>query len=399
MHSLLPFSPLLIMLSFSQPNHSSQHPTKSPPASSRSLSLSFSPCSRIEAGACVLLEVKGLCEWPCERACAARTRRGVAKERVRRSGGRVDMAMWMMFWCGLWSWPPGTACVTGSVWEMGSALGRRQAAEKKQRKTKEAKAKINSKVPHLLFSFSFYSDIMCALKMSSQVFHFYLKWYTDPHSRTFSHTSLSFLSLSPSLWIRCYALLHIWLMRCWLKPWQNANVSFLHFTHRHARVCAIRRLCVDVRCGVRGFLYVLLSESGSPQDLRFWPPGHVVSWVALSDGAGLCLAWDRAVKRFACGAPAFGVTAEGVISGALQASWTIECFYRHSDTATTCHLHAVRWSGWKISSWFCFADPWRWRGPGGRGSASRSCQWRQRRFLLCSRSWMSCFEGNWCWQI
>lgn len=65
---------------------------------------------------------------------------------------------------------------------MGSALGRRQAAEKKERKTKEAKAKLNSKVPHLLFSLSFYSDIFRGLKMSSHVFHIILNDTQIPNS-------------------------------------------------------------------------------------------------------------------------------------------------------------------------------------------------------------------------
>lgn len=77
----------------------SQHPAKSPSA----ISLSLSLCARIGVGARVLVEVRGLCEWPCERARASRTRRGVAKERVRRRGGGLDMAMWMMFWCWLCS--------------------------------------------------------------------------------------------------------------------------------------------------------------------------------------------------------------------------------------------------------------------------------------------------------
>lgn len=64
---------------------------------------------------------------------------------------------------------------------MGSALGRRQAAEKKERKTKEAKAKLNSKVPRLLFSLSFYSDVDCGLKMSSHVFQIYLNYTQIPN--------------------------------------------------------------------------------------------------------------------------------------------------------------------------------------------------------------------------
>lgn len=91
---------------------------------------------------------------------------------------------------------------------MGSALGRRQAAEKKERKTKEAKAKLNSKVPHLLFSLLFYSDIMCGLKMSSQVFHIILNYTHIP-----SPVPVPF-SLFLWLWFRCYALLHIWLVQC-----------------------------------------------------------------------------------------------------------------------------------------------------------------------------------------
>lgn len=65
---------------------------------------------------------------------------------------------------------------------MGSALGRRQAAEKKERKTKEAKAKLNSKVPqlHFLFASFFFFDIICSLKMSSHVFHIMLNYSQTP---------------------------------------------------------------------------------------------------------------------------------------------------------------------------------------------------------------------------
>lgn len=100
-HSSLFFSFPLVSLSFPQPSHSSLNIPQNLPVPSLFLSLSL--CARIGVGARVLVEVRGLCEWPCERARAARTRRGVAKERVRRRGGGLDMAMWMMFWCWLCS--------------------------------------------------------------------------------------------------------------------------------------------------------------------------------------------------------------------------------------------------------------------------------------------------------
>lgn len=72
------------------------------------------------------------------------------RERARRGGAEK----------GEWKWPCGRCfgigtgadlqeCVTGSVCEMGSALGRRQAAERKGRK-EARKARLNSKVPQLL---------------------------------------------------------------------------------------------------------------------------------------------------------------------------------------------------------------------------------------------------------
>lgn len=138
---------------------------------------------------------------------------------------------------------------------MGSALGRRQAAEKKERKTKEAKAKLNSKVPHLLFSLSFYSDIICGLKMSSYVFHIILNYTQIPNPVPVLSLSLSSLSLSLSGWLALassYTPLHFWLVQCWLKSWQNANVSFRTTSHTHRGLHTHMRMC-DM-AAVRGCL-------------------------------------------------------------------------------------------------------------------------------------------------
>lgn len=142
------FSLPLVSLSFPQPSHSSLNIPQNLPLPSLSL------CARIEVGARALFEVRGLYEWPCERVRGARTRRGVAKERVRRRGGGLDMAMWMMFWCWLCSWPPGSACVTGSVCVRWVPLW---AEDKQLRKRREKlkKPRPNSIVRYLICSFLF----------------------------------------------------------------------------------------------------------------------------------------------------------------------------------------------------------------------------------------------------
>lgn len=89
----------LVSLSFPQPSHSSLNIPQNLPVPSLfppfPLSLSISLCAWIGVGARVLVEVRGLCEWPCERARAftdkTRGGKGESEEKRRGTGhGHVD---------------------------------------------------------------------------------------------------------------------------------------------------------------------------------------------------------------------------------------------------------------------------------------------------------------------
>lgn len=169
---------------------------------------------------------------------------------------------------------------------MGSALSRRQAAERKDRKTKEArKAKLNSKVPQLLSSSLWYHCISISSFFFLRIFVFhalYLQLFINtPQLSLSASVSLAFILMlcSAACWL-CEEL-----VQPWLKPWQNANVSLRarSVTHRGlASLCLF--VCVFV-CAwyVRGRplvdICLCLLVSGCVLPLKLW--ASKLSWTYL----------------------------------------------------------------------------------------------------------------------